>query len=37
MNALIDEVIVAGVVVETNLQEIYDTLKSQWEYEDKNK
>lgn len=33
MNALIDEIIVAGIVVETNLTEIYDTLKANWSYE----
>lgn len=33
MNALIDEIIVAGVVVETNVSEIYSAVKSQWDYE----
>lgn len=28
MNALIDEIIVGGIVVETNLNEIYDQLKT---------
>ena len=27
MNMLIDEVIVAGIVVEANLSELYDTIK----------
>ena len=29
MNALIDEVLVAGIVVETNITEILDALKQQ--------
>ena len=36
VNALIDEIIIGGVVIETNITEILEAIKTTAEYEKKN-